>query len=72
MTNLPALHIWVDPTKGQCGIRQVIRDDGELRRVKDMERVLAKQGESGLYRIVVMDDPENPVRIVPPKEAGEL
>jgi len=66
MTGLPALHIWVDPTKGTCGIRQVIRDDAELKRVKDMEKVLAKQGEVGLYRIVVVNDPENPVRVIPP------
>jgi len=66
MTGLTALHIWVDPTKGACGIRQVIRDDGELKRVKDMEKVLAKQGEVGLYRIVVVNDPDNPVRVIPP------
>jgi len=66
MTGLPALHIWVDPKAGQCGIRQVIRDDGELKRVKDMEKVLAKQGEVGLYRIVVVNDPDNPVRVIPP------
>jgi hypothetical protein len=44
----------------------VIRDDGELKRVKDMEKVLAKQGETGLYRIVVVNDPDNPVRVIPP------
>lgn len=64
----PATHIWIDPAKGH--IYQVIRDDGKLDRVRHVESVQKKNGETNLYRIVVVNDPDNPIRVVPPGETG--
>lgn len=61
-----SLHIWINPQAGN--IVQTIRDSGELLRVKDIEKYHKAQGMTGLYRVVVLNTPENPIRVIPPPE----
>lgn len=64
--HIPLLHIWVDAETRQ--IHRMIRDNGEIDRVREVQRYNKRQGLARLHRIVIGG---GQVRVIPPEDEDE-